>query len=247
MYDYIIAAMENESFFQVIKEYQKQGKTKEEIYKILLEQGKTVDSIRLNFQKALLEKDESRTPQEDKEETQKRTIRIILIVAAILIGAGIFSFIAANWQAMNRYLKVFLILIFMVFSYSLGWFLKESKYEKTGDALIFLGTLIFGADIFLVGQIFNMRAGWPDGIILWFMGILAIAYALEAFPLYLLAGFIGLIASVGYPSILQARLGNDPYLITSFLLLFATGAATYYIGVHVRKSIKSDMEAKQNV
>ena len=118
-----------------------QGKPKEEIYKELLGQGWTIEVIQESFN--------SIGTEQEKEDTSKKTIRIIVTIGAVLVGAGIFSFIAANWLEMTKPIKIGIILIFMIVSYGAGWYLKEkSELQKTGDALILLGLIIYGAGIF---------------------------------------------------------------------------------------------------
>ena len=154
-----------------------QGKPKEEIYKELLGQGWTIEVIQESFN--------SMGVEQEKEDTSKKTIRIIVTIGAVLVGAGIFSFIAANWLEMTKPIKIGIILISMIVSYGAGWYLKEkSELQKTGDALILLGSIIYGAGIFLVAQMFNIRANWPDGFILWMIGTIAMAFAVESYPLF---------------------------------------------------------------
>ena len=116
------------------------------------------------------------------------------------MGVGIFLFIAANWQEMLKPVKIGVILVSMLVSYGLGWYLKERlNLGKTGSALFLLGSIIYGAGIFLVAQMFRLRVNWPDGFILWMFGTIAIAFALESFSHFYLAILLGFVALVGYP------------------------------------------------
>ncbi len=210
-----------------------QGKTKEELYKELLEQGWTIEVIQENFNAIIAE--------QEKEDTSKKTIRIIVTIGAILVGAGFFSFIAANWQEMSRPVKIGVILVSMLASYGIGWYLKERlNLEKTGSALFLLGSIIYGAGIFLVAQMFHMRANWPDGFILWMFGAIAVAFALESFPHFYLAILLGIVAIVGHPiEIFTGIFGYRAFLLTSsFLLLIAT-LITFITGWVVRKRMPS--------
>lgn len=218
-----------------IKTNLSQGKSKEEIYKELLSQGTTIEVIQASFN--------SITSEQDKEDTQKKTIRIILTIAAILVGAGIFSFIASNWQEMIKPVKIGVILIAMLTAYSLGWYFKEKmNLIKTGEALILLGSIIYGAGIFLVAQMFNIRANWPDGFILWMLGTIAMAYAVESFLLFYLAIPLGLIAIIGHPFGIFTSFSYNSFLLTSsFLLLLAT-TVTFITGWIVRKKIPEELK-----
>jgi uncharacterized membrane protein len=205
-----------------------QGKSKEEIYAELLAQGRTVEAIQECFG--------GLTVKEEREDTQKRTIRVIVTLGAIFIGVGIFSFVAANWQEMARPAKVGIILTAMLISYGAGWYLKEKAgLVKTGGALILLGAITYGAGIFLVAQMFNIRANWPDGFILWMLGTIAMAFAVKSYPLFYLAVPLGMAAIVGHPFDILSGLGFNQFLLTSSLLLLAATIVTFIAGWAVYK------------
>ena len=213
-----------------------QGKSKEELYKELLGQGWTIDVIQENFNAI--------EATEEKEDTSKKTIHIIVTIGAVLVGAGIFSFIAANWQEMTRPMKVGIIVISMLISYAIGWYLKEKlNLTKTGEALILLGAIIYGAGIFLVAQMFNIRANWPDGFILWMFGTIVMAFAVESFPLFYLSIPLGIIALVGHPfGIFSGFAGYNPFLLTSSFLLLIAAVVTFVAGLIMRKKLTPELK-----
>ena len=208
------------------------GKTKEDLYKELLGKGCTLEFIQDNFNAI--------DAKQENEDAPKRTIHIIVTIGTILVGAGIFSFIAANWQEMSRPLKIGIILSSMLVSYGVGWYVQDAlKLEKTGAALFLLGTIIYGAGIFLVAQMFNMRTHWPDGFILWMFGALAVAFALESFPHFYLAIILGFVAVIGHPvAIFEVTLGDDPFLLTSSFLLLIVTIVTFITGWIIRKRMR---------
>lgn len=227
--------MIDQKILEYIKASLAQGKSREIIYKELLDQGTTIEVIQENLS--------SITSEEEKEDTQKKTIRIVLTIGAVLIGAGVFSFIASNWQEMTKSIKIGAIVVGMLSAYSVGWYMKEKlNFIKTGEALILLGSIIYGAGIFLVAQMFNIRANWPDGFILWMMGIIAMAYAVESFPLFYLSIPLGIIAIIGYPFGIFTSFGYNSFLLTSsFLLLIAT-IITFVTGWAVRKKMPAEIK-----
>jgi uncharacterized membrane protein len=217
--------MDNQKLAQSIRELESAGKTKEDVYISLLSQGWLVDQIEKAYH--------SRSQDKSKDEIQKRTITIVLAAGAILIGAGVFSFIAANWQAMDKYLKIAVILAGMIAAHSAGWEIKHKRgYSKTGDALIFLGSIIFGAGVFLIGQIFNIHAGWHNGFILWMLGVLAMFLAEKSYYLLFLSLLLGFVGSVG-TGIFVLGPGFSAMRASLFLFLIAT-AATYYTAIKLR-------------
>jgi len=228
--------MKSQKLIEYIQSLLNQGKTKEEIYKELLNQGWSVETIQDAFNQI--------TAKKEKEDIQKKAIRVIVTIGAILIGVGIFSFIAANWQEMTKLTKVLIIITAMMSSYIGGWFLREKRYyEKTGEALLLLGAIIYGAGVFLIAQIFHIRGNWPDGFILWMMGTIIMAFAVESFLLFYLAILAGFVAIIGYPfGIFGAFSSYDPFLLTSpFLLLVAT-IITFVAGWLVKKRMPPELK-----
>ncbi|MBI5149566.1 MAG: DUF2157 domain-containing protein [Candidatus Omnitrophica bacterium] len=227
--------MADPKLVEYVKTSLAQGKPKEEIYKELLGQGQTIEVIQESFN--------ALTTEEEKEDTSKRTIRIIVTIGAVLVGTGIFSFITANWQAIARPVKIGIILVSMLISYGTGWHMKEkSNLLKTGETLILLGSIIYGAGIFLVAQMFNIRANWPDGFILWMIGAIAVAYAVESYPLLYLAIPLGIIALVGHPFGIFTGFGCNSFLLTSSFLLLAATTITFVTGWIIRKKMPPELK-----
>lgn len=228
--------MLEKSLLEKFKSFPKEGKTKEDIYLSLLQQGWRVDDINdcyLDLQYEEQEKDR-------KDNLQKRTISIIAVIGAVLVGAGIFSFVASNWEHMDKVVKVLILLTTMISAYTGGWFLKEKLgFKRLGEALLFLGLITYGASIFLVAQMFNVRANWPDGFLLWMFGSIALTLATDIFLFNYLTVILGMIAFIGHPIVIFGRFfSHDPFLLTSsFLLLFST-IALFAIAFFIRKKVK---------
>ncbi len=111
----------------------------------------------------------------------KKLVAILSILGSILIGVGIILFVASNWRTIPRYWRVILLITALLASYAAGFYLKFKKQmEKTGMALVLLGTLIFGANIFLIAQMYNINAHYPNGVLFWCLGALLVAYSLRS-------------------------------------------------------------------
>lgn len=110
-----------------------------------------------------------------------KLITVISIMGSLLVGIGIILFIASNWGMIPKWGKLFIIFASLFSSYALGYFLRYERknYPKVGGALIFLGTLIFGAAIFLIAQIYNISVHYPNGPLMWAIGVLPLAYLLR--------------------------------------------------------------------
>jgi len=217
---------------QRIEGLQKEGKSKEDIYQELLKDGVRVHEIEDAYG--------SLSSTRDAYDSDSRTIRIILVFAVLLVGAGVFSFIASNWQHMPKAVKLSVIIFFMVASYVAGWYvLEKKKYHTTGVALYLLGSIIYGSGIFLVAQMYNIHVYWADGFVLWMLGCLALFLAtrLGAFLGFVI--LLGLISIFGYPEtmfgvIVQPRF----FMLTSSWLLLLASLAVFAAGWLLRKDKK---------
>ncbi|MDA8233422.1 MAG: DUF2157 domain-containing protein [Clostridia bacterium] len=105
-----------------------------------------------------------------------RLVTILAIIGAILLGAGVIMFFAANWQAMAKGLKVAIVLGSVIIAYAAGYYLtfEKQNYPRVGRALIFLGTVLYGAGIWLIAQIFHISSHYPNGVLFWFLGIIPV-------------------------------------------------------------------------
>lgn len=109
---------------------------------------------------------------------QKRIIRIFSILGTILIGVGVILFIAANLRGASPWVYVLFLTLLMIGTYFGGWWLKYQKktHILVGSTLIFLGTLLFGADLILISQIYHLRIEYSNLIFFWALLILPLAY-----------------------------------------------------------------------
>lgn len=106
---------------------------------------------------------------------------IFAAIGALLIGAGVILVFAYNWAAMSRYSKVSVILGALLLAHLAGWvFSRRAQSVRLGESLHVLGTMLFGAGIWLIAQIYHIDAHYPDGFLLWGLGALAMAWALPS-------------------------------------------------------------------
>ena len=133
-------------------------------------------------------------------------MKIILTIGAVLVGLGILSFIASNWQAMGRMLKLFLIIASYI-GINLTSFKLKGSYPKLSESLLLIGAGIFGAGIFLIGQMFHFGGHFTSAFLLWALGILPTAYLLEDKPIFILSVILGFFYINGH-----IPLGSFPYI-----------------------------------
>jgi len=104
--------------------------------------------------------------------------KTLLYVGSVLIGIGVLSFVASNWAEIGKLSKFLLIIGLFVGSMFTGYRM-ESKFPKTAKSFYYLGVIVFGAGIFLVGQMFHFGGDFQDAFLWWSLGILPLAYVLH--------------------------------------------------------------------
>jgi len=100
----------------------------------------------------------------------------------VLIAAGITLLISAHWDAIPRGVKIAAGIALMLGAHGAGWWLREVQrvYRKTGEALQFIGSALFLANIALVGQIYHLESRTPNAFLLWLAGIIALPWLLRS-------------------------------------------------------------------
>lgn len=220
-----------------IQEAQVAGKSKEEVYAELLAHGCLVADIEEAYSPAQEIKKQPAVP----EDNQGKVVKIVVGIGILLIGAGIFSFIAANWQEISKFAKLSILLCFMFLSYLVGWYLGVKKnMSKISEGLIVLGSVIYGSSIFLIAQMFNIQANWQDGLIIWMIGVVVLAMVIESFLLYYLALILGLVSVVGYPMLFASR--PNLYITSSIGWLMVATVACFMAGWLLQKKLPPDIK-----
>ena len=123
------------------------------------------------------------TYQTDARQTSI-VVRIVAPLGALMIGAGVIMLLAHNWKSMAVWLKLALAGSAMVAAYGEGYWLafERRTHAAVGRALILLGILLFGANIWLAAQVFNISADSSGGVLLWAISALLVAHVLQDRP-----------------------------------------------------------------
>lgn len=156
------------------------------------------------------------------QESQIVITRTIFGFGAVLIALGIIAFVAANWEVIPKYGKLGLLLTAMIAAHGIGFWLWRGRKNSPhlGHALVMLGTLIFGAAIALIAQLFQIHTGFYNGFLIWAIGAAAMGYALGSAPhllLAIIASFIWYIGWLGdFPTGFPVYLLFSPVLFLPF-------------------------------
>jgi uncharacterized membrane protein len=170
-------------------------------------------------------------------------------LGAGIAGLGVILLLAYNWQAIPKAAKLAIIFLGLAGLHAGGirLCLQGERWRQVGEALCVLGTMFFGAGIWLVAQIYHINEHFPNGFLIWGLGALALAWAMPSLAQALLATAVLCIwgCSEGWgfgtaihwaPLFLLASLGSLAWRLRSPLLLcfvLTAFAATLCANVHV--------------
>ena len=101
---------------------------------------------------------------------------------AIVIGLGVILLFAYNWSEIPKPGKLALVFAAIIGAHAGGIRLltRDGWQPKLGEALVALGTMFYGAGIWLVAQIYNIDEHYPNGFLFWALGALAMAWAIRS-------------------------------------------------------------------
>ena len=109
----------------------------------------------------------------------------LAVIGALTLGAGIILFFAANWDEMPKIAKLAVLFGSMWTAYAIagrGLSRSAGASRALGHAMLLLGIILFGANIQLVAQIYHIHAHYPNGILMWSLGALALVWLVPSQP-----------------------------------------------------------------
>jgi uncharacterized membrane protein len=118
---------------------------------------------------------------------RNHAIGLVPILGSVLLGLGLISFIAANWQGIPEIVRLVMILIALCGFYYMGELFLNKKQEKLGIACIGLGLISFGVGIILITQMFHLQAYNVSFWIIWGIVGIALTYLYQSRYLFLLS------------------------------------------------------------
>ncbi len=98
-------------------------------------------------------------------------------LAGLFAGLALLLLVSANWEQLPRLARFAgLVTLTAVLN---GWGVLRLARAGTGGGLLFLGGFAYGASIMLTGQMYHLGEHFPNGLLLWALGLV---------PLTLLSG-----------------------------------------------------------
>lgn len=144
--------------------------TEEQIYLDLLKKGFKVKEIELAIQSV----------SKNKIDIQSQGIVLIILFGAISIGLAAISFIASNWNSFGDFGKISIIVIALLLSYIGAIYTQSIGLIRVYNGLLLLAQLIFGAGVFLIGQIVSTQIAIQISFLIWIIGVLGASYLLQS-------------------------------------------------------------------
>ncbi|MBD0267345.1 MAG: DUF2157 domain-containing protein [Cyanobacteria bacterium Co-bin8] len=116
-------------------------------------------------------------------EAKSRFVVILLSLGGILLGLGVITYVAANWQGWPREFRTLLLFALFVAVNGAGFYLwrrsPSQGGQRLGHAMLLLGALILGANLGLTSQMFHQSGNLYELYLVWSLGVLAMAYGLR--------------------------------------------------------------------
>ena len=132
------------------------------------------------------------------DEPRGRATVALAVIGAVAVGLGVIGFVAANWDGIGHAARLALLTVAVGGAYAAGFQLRErtERSPRVGEALYLVGVLLFGASLFLVGQMYHVEAHDPFALLIWAGGALATALvvgsrAIEWLALVIFTGWVG--------------------------------------------------------
>jgi uncharacterized membrane protein len=91
---------------------------------------------------------------------------VVAIVGGLLIAAAFLAFIAANWAEIARPLRFGVLLAGIAIAYIVGAWCDREDRPHLADLSAAVGSIVFGAAIALVGQMYHLGDDFAGGMLL---------------------------------------------------------------------------------
>ena len=119
----------------------------------------------------------------DVEQNERRSLSfgsILAMMAALLLAAAILVFIAANWEAIPRLVRVGALFALILGGYVGGAVLRSRDHPAIGEALFVVGAAAFGGAIALIGQMYYLSGDESSALMTWCAGTALAALLLRS-------------------------------------------------------------------
>ena len=120
---------------------------------------------------------------------QLRGYSLLTSLGGIIFGLGIILFFAYNWAAMHKFVKLAIVggALFAAHGAALALAGRQSERSNMTIGFHVVGTMMFGAGIWLIAQIYHIDEHYPTAFMVWGIGALCLAWAIPSIAQALIA------------------------------------------------------------
>jgi uncharacterized membrane protein len=103
-------------------------------------------------------------------------------LGAGIIGLGIILLFAYNWHLIPKFGKLGIVFGSLMIAHAVGitLFFYTERFRAFGEAAAVLGTMLFGAGIWLVAQIYHIAEHYPTAFLFWGIGAFVLAWSMPS-------------------------------------------------------------------
>ncbi|NJM55816.1 MAG: DUF2157 domain-containing protein [Verrucomicrobiae bacterium] len=143
---------------------------------------KTTDIHRIRDAGLITEQQAAAIIEHFRLDQQVNKLMVILgAIGAVLVGAGVILLLAANWADIPRGVKLASALALLVGAHFAGWWLSRGgNHPVVAQAMHLIGSILFLANIALIGQVYHLSSRPANAILLWLVGIAGLPWLLRS-------------------------------------------------------------------
>lgn len=113
-------------------------------------------------------------------------------IGAVIVGLGVILLFAYNWDQMSKFAKLSVVFGSLILAHLIGimLFVRSERFRGIGESLCLLGTMLFGAGIWLIAQIYHIEEHYPNAFLLWGIGAFLMAWTMPSIIQAILASVL---------------------------------------------------------
>ncbi|MFP8874227.1 MAG: DUF2157 domain-containing protein, partial [Myxococcota bacterium] len=118
---------------------------------------------------------------------------VLLSLSALMVGLAVILIVSANWENIPRGIRMGGLIATTATANLIGLRMFHTGDRGGATVAFFLGSILYGASIMLIAQIYHLGEHFPDGVYWWALGVLPIAVLAESYvcvALFTLLAFI---------------------------------------------------------
>lgn len=116
----------------------------------------------------------------DKDKNSGFAAKLLSILGIFIIGVGVISIIAANWDGINDAIKLFVMFLLLFGSGMLAFYWDKNGMTEKAEKMLVGLFLLSGAAIGLIIQVYQLSGGkWYNVLLVWCLVTLPLLFALK--------------------------------------------------------------------